>query len=81
MISIIIPTFNEADRLPKTLGKIADFVRSEPDNFEVVVVDDASTDRTSEAANKFKDKIQNFKVLRLEKSPFAGKATTCWNQT
>ena len=73
MISIIIPTFNEEDRLPKTLGKIADFVKLNPDNFEVIVVDDASTDGTSEVANKFKDKIQNFKVLRLEKSPFAGK--------
>ena len=73
MISIIIPTFNEEDRLPKTLEKIAKFVKSDPDNFEVIVVDDASTDNTSKVAKNFDDKIHNFKVMRLEKSPLAGK--------
>ena len=73
MISIIIPSFNEEDRLPKTLEKIAEYTKSDPGNFEVIVVDDASTDNTSEAAKSFENKIRNFKVLRLEKSPFAGK--------
>lgn len=73
MISIIIPAFNEEDRIPKTLGKIADYVKKDPDNFEVIVVDDASTDKTSEQSKKFSDKIRNLKVLTLGKSPFAGK--------
>jgi dolichyl-phosphate beta-glucosyltransferase len=73
MISIIIPAYNEEDRLPKTLEKIANYIKKDPDGFEVIVVDDASTDKTSEAANKFQSKIKNLKVLRLEESLFAGK--------
>ena len=73
MISIIIPTFNEEDRIPKTLEKIAGYIKADPENFEVIVVDDASTDNTSEVAKTFEDKIKNLKVLRLEKSSFAGK--------
>ncbi|MEX0616461.1 MAG: bifunctional glycosyltransferase family 2/GtrA family protein [Candidatus Woykebacteria bacterium] len=73
MISIIIPTFNEEERLPKTLRKIADYVNKNPEGYEVIVVDDASTDGTGQVAQSFEGKIQNLKVLRLEKSPFAGK--------
>jgi len=73
MISIIIPTFNEEERIPKTLGKIADYIKDDPSNYEVIVVDDASTDKTSEVAKDFESKIENLKVLRLEKSPHAGK--------
>ena len=73
MISIIIPAFNEEDRIPKTLSKIADYVKKDPDNFEVIVVDDASTDKTSEVSKEFSARIKNLKVLTLEESPFAGK--------
>ncbi len=73
MISIIIPAYNEEDRLPKTLEKVATYVKKDPDNFEVIVVDDASTDKTSEVSKKFQEKIKNLKILRLEKSLFDGK--------
>ena len=72
-ISIIIPTYNEEDRIPKSLEKISEYTKNDPDKYEVIVVDDASTDNTSETAKKFESKIQNLKVLRLEKSRFAGK--------
>ena len=73
MISIVIPTFNEADRIIVSLEKLAAFLKKRKEEFEVIVVDDASTDDTSKVAGSFKDKIDNLVVLRLEKSPFAGK--------
>lgn len=73
MISIIIPAYNEEDRLPKTLDQIANYVKKNPDNFEVIVVDDASTDRTNEVAKKFENDIKNLKIIRLEESLYAGK--------
>ena len=73
MISIIIPTFNEEKRIGATLEKIASFVRSFVEETEIIIVDDASTDKTSKVAKSFRGKIKNLKVLRLEKSPYAGK--------
>jgi glycosyltransferase involved in cell wall biosynthesis len=50
-ISIIVPAFNEAKRLPGTLTKIREYLdRSGWDFSEIVVVDDGSRDGTSAAA-------------------------------
>ncbi len=46
-ISVVIATFNRCDILPKTLSHIAEQTLS-PSDFEVVVVDDGSTDGTKE---------------------------------
>ncbi len=46
-LSVIIPAFNEEERLPDTLAKIADFIQSQSFTSEVIVVDNASTDRTA----------------------------------
>jgi glycosyltransferase involved in cell wall biosynthesis len=50
-ISIIIPAFNEANRLPGTLDKVRRYLdRSAWDFAEIVVVDDGSRDGTAQAA-------------------------------
>ena len=44
-VSVIIPFFNEASRLPSTLREIEDFIQAIPDVIgEVICVDDGSTD-------------------------------------
>ncbi|OGY27038.1 MAG: hypothetical protein A2Z42_04050 [Candidatus Woykebacteria bacterium RBG_19FT_COMBO_43_10] len=73
MISIIIPAFNEEDRIASSLEKLSTFLKKRPEEFEVIVVDDASTDGTGKLAKSFASKIPNLKVIRLEKSPFEGK--------
>ena len=45
-ISIIIPVYNEAQRIPKNLKKIFRYFQN--DDYEVIVVDDGSTDHTAE---------------------------------
>jgi len=50
-ISIIIPAYNEAQRLPGTMQKVIEYLgRSAWDFAEIVVVDDGSRDGTAEAA-------------------------------
>lgn len=49
-VSIIIPAHNEEDSLPETLTHV---LALEHGDFEVIVVDNASTDRTSEIAREF----------------------------
>ncbi len=45
-LSIIIPAYNEAQRIPATLESIADYLNSGRWDAEVIVVDDGSTDET-----------------------------------
>jgi dolichyl-phosphate beta-glucosyltransferase len=56
-LSIIIPAYNEQDRILETLQATVDFCQSQfAGDFEVLVVDDGSTDRTSEVVNEFSER-------------------------
>jgi dolichyl-phosphate beta-glucosyltransferase len=52
MISIVVPLFNEARRLPSSLDRIFTFMDAHHPDFEVVLVDDGSTDGTVEKARR-----------------------------
>ena len=51
--SIVIPAYNESARIPATLGRVIECVRSRGWLAEVIVVNDGSTDRTVEVVNEF----------------------------
>lgn len=51
-LSVVIPAFNEERRLPGTLATILTCLRARGGTFEVLVVDDGSTDRTVEIAEQ-----------------------------
>jgi dolichyl-phosphate beta-glucosyltransferase len=51
-LSIVIPAFNEEKRLKGSLAKILPFLRARGESFEVVVVNDGSTDRTAAVAQE-----------------------------
>lgn len=51
-LSVIIPAFNEADCLPSLVESIIETLRPMGLGFEIILVDDASTDRTSEVIQK-----------------------------
>ena len=50
-ISIVVPAFNEARRIGPSLEKIKRFLAESHPNAEIVVVDDGSSDETSERAS------------------------------
>ncbi|HEU5321816.1 MAG TPA: dolichyl-phosphate beta-glucosyltransferase, partial [Methylomirabilota bacterium] len=50
--SIVIPAFNEARRLPPYLEEVVTFFEGRAEPYEVVVVDDGSTDGTADAAGR-----------------------------
>jgi len=53
-LSIIIPAYNEAGRLPRTLQHILSYLGEKADIAEVIVVNDGSTDRTVDVVKKFR---------------------------
>ncbi len=49
-VSLVIPAYNEANRIPSTIARIGEYLRSRGASWEVVIVDDGSRDATSDAA-------------------------------
>jgi len=63
MISIVIPTYNEASAIQETLRRAALALRSTGESFELVVVDDSSADGTAEKAEALAGELP-VRVLR-----------------
>ena len=64
--SIVIPAYNEGERLGATLEKVLAYVHSQKWNAEVIVVNDGSRDNTADLARAFAAKDP---VLRLVENP------------
>lgn len=62
-ISIVIPTLNEEKFLPKLLQSLSE---QSDKNFEVIVVDGMSKDKTVEVARSFEGKISRFTVIQSD---------------
>ena len=62
-ISIIVPTFNEEESISEVLDAIEKAMTTESIDYEVVVVDDASTDKTLEIVRS-----KNVKIVRHDQN-------------
>ena len=57
MLSFVVPAHNEELELPATLRAIHAAARSSSEVYEIIVVDDASTDATAEIARQFEARV------------------------
>jgi dolichyl-phosphate beta-glucosyltransferase len=62
-LSVIIPAYNEAKRLPLTLIDVDKHLQEQEYSYEILVVNDGSTDETAEIVNRFVPLIQNLKLI------------------
>ena len=53
---MIIPAYNEEKRIGKTIEVILHYLDTQKYNYEIIVVNDGSTDKTKEAVQQFKHK-------------------------
>jgi len=53
LLSLVIPAYNEAERLPVTLPAVIDFLDAQPYASEVIIVNNNSRDNTGEIARRF----------------------------
>lgn len=71
-LSIIIPAFNEAERIKNTLLVIHGFIKKKKIKAEIIVVNDGSKDKTAEVVEEFKKKIPELKLVDLSKNSGKG---------
>ena len=67
-LSIIIPAFNKEAVIDTALTKIAGFLSTQDYGWEIVVVDDASTDSTLKKVKQFMTHQQNIRLLLNERN-------------
>lgn len=67
-LSIIIPAYNEAKRLPETLALLKDYIEEQSYDCEVIVVDDGSRDQTAELVLAMAKRFPQLKLLQNEKN-------------
>ena len=63
-LSIIIPVFNEEERLKKNLIQINRYIKNK--KIEVIIVNDGSTDSTKEIIKQFIKINKKIKVINLK---------------
>ena len=61
LLSIIIPTYNRANLIEKTIASV---LGQSEKNFEVIVIDDGSTDNTEEVVSKYLS--DQFRYIKIE---------------
>jgi dolichyl-phosphate beta-glucosyltransferase len=65
VLSVIVPAYNEADRLPPTLGRLRAWLDQAGEPYEVIVVDDGSEDATVATTQAMRSGWAELQVVRL----------------
>jgi dolichyl-phosphate beta-glucosyltransferase len=65
-LSVVIPAFNEAARLPGTLDSVTRYLSGRHYRAEVIVADDGSTDGTAESLRDVPSRGVRVRILQLE---------------
>lgn len=74
-ISVVAPMFNEVDNLTTTLNKIKiEFQNNNINDYEIVFVNDGSTDNSEAKAKELEKKEPNLKVIGYQVNQGRGKA-------
>ena len=66
LISVIIPAYNVAEKLPETLDSLASQSAKDDPRFEFIIVDDGSRDNTLEVAKSYAASDPRFRVIHQE---------------
>jgi dolichyl-phosphate beta-glucosyltransferase len=71
-LSIIIPAYNEAERIPKTLLDIDKYLSQVEFSYEIIVVNDGSKDKTAEVVTNLQKVIKNLNLIDNKKNKGKG---------
>jgi len=68
LVSIIVPAYNEEGNIELLVNKLFEMIENREENYEVIIVDDGSTDRTLEMALKMKELYPQLKIAKHRKN-------------
>jgi len=74
MLSVIVPAYNEEQRLPATLVRMREYLDGRDEEYEVLVVDDGSADGTLALSRKIAEDWPQMRVLALARNSGKGAA-------
>lgn len=73
-VSIIVPAYNEEKNLPQAVADLLSVMKQYRPGFEIVIVDDGSTDATGVVADRFARKHRQIRVIHHTKNEGFGAA-------
>ena len=65
-LSVIVPAYNESERIVATLEALSQYLRDQSYTWEVITVDDGSDDATAEVVEEWSQGKDGFRLERIE---------------
>lgn len=65
-LSVVVPAYNEEERLPRTLARLYEYYSAQGYGYEVIVVSDGSADRTVDLVKDFANSHPEFRVVEYK---------------
>lgn len=73
-LSVIVPAYNEKHNIAQAIEEINSFLEIHKLGYEIIVIDDGSTDATQEAIEDLKKKFSNLSYIRHEENLGIGRS-------
>ena len=67
-LSVVAPAYNEAENLTPLVRELVDVLEGIPESYEILVVDDGSTDNTKEVLYHLSELFDGLRVLHLSRN-------------
>jgi dolichyl-phosphate beta-glucosyltransferase len=62
-LSVVVPAYNEAERIPKTLRRLNEYLGGNSFTYEILVVLDGPSDSTRDVLKQLSGEIQHLKII------------------
>lgn len=80
-ICVVVPVYNEEKQVESSVEKILDVCRKNYQNFEILIADNASTDKTLEIAKVLSKKYAEVKFIHLDQKGRGRALKKAWTTT